>query len=625
MVLATRPSYQEHAPARASVTRAQDGDPEAFTILVQDHGSDIYNYVLRLAGDPEDAHDIVQDVWTRVARHLGSLQDPDRFRPWLYRIARNCSMDFHSAKKCRPQQAQAGVDEDSPVDGLPDDGSDQPERRVVSLDERRKVWETLGRMSECDRTVLFLRESQEMPYSEIADVLGISRNAAEVRVFRARERFRKQFMEVDDAKSACHISPLHLSAWVDGEVDGDAQTDLRRHIESCDACADRVGAIRTGRGLYRGLAFFVVPNSTVAAVLARLSDLVMGGSATNAALGAAAASTAAASTAAVAVGAGTATTAAGVTAGSAAATAGGGLIGQISVAAAAKIAGVALSASVVTGVTATDVTPAAPPPLQQAATIEVHTPSAEAGPSVVFLAREQTPSPAGAASNHADSEHDEPTAASSAGVPGQAHGEQPMETKSQPDALKVAVRAATGPALDVAIDAARDEIRETVRAQVASVLANSLPTEAAVSAPTTAAVSSPPALGSLDAYITGKLASGLAQGTNAVGGIPASAQAQATASIQPGTAGASAVAASTIDAAKESISHRMADAQSRLDAASATISAAMQSTQSVATSGAQTSSQAATGGSAASAPSPPAFGDAITSAIEAAMSKSFGQ
>ncbi len=112
------------------------------------------------------------------------------------------------------------------------------------------MWETLGGLSEGDRLILYLRESQELPYAEIAETLGISCNAAEVRVFRARERFRKEFMHVDDAPSACNISPLQLSAFVDGEMGVASRTMLERHAATCHGCTQRLHAIAAGRQLY---------------------------------------------------------------------------------------------------------------------------------------------------------------------------------------------------------------------------------------------------------------------------------------------------------------------------------------------------------------------------------------
>lgn len=83
------------------------------------------------------------------------------------------------------------------VEDFEDKDSTGPEEMTLSRDNQRKVWETLGALSERDRTALFMREYQGENYAAIAERLGISRNGAEVCVFRARERFRRLFLEVD--------------------------------------------------------------------------------------------------------------------------------------------------------------------------------------------------------------------------------------------------------------------------------------------------------------------------------------------------------------------------------------------------------------------------------------------
>jgi RNA polymerase sigma-70 factor, ECF subfamily len=128
----------------ASILRAQTGDAAAFSDLVQKHERVIYNLALSIVRNAEDAADIVQDVWVRVARHLPQLREPERFGPWLYRIARNCSMDFYNARRAQPQADRGRDDQqdDAPFD-VPDSQDYAPEEQLLSLDERRKVWEAL--------------------------------------------------------------------------------------------------------------------------------------------------------------------------------------------------------------------------------------------------------------------------------------------------------------------------------------------------------------------------------------------------------------------------------------------------------------------------------------------------
>jgi RNA polymerase sigma-70 factor (ECF subfamily) len=237
------------------IARAQAGDEAAFAELVQRYERPIYGFVLGLVRNTDDARDLLQEVWMRVARHLPQLREPARFTPWLYRIARNCCMDFLQSRKTRMYATLSPGDgeDDEPRFDPPDLNAEAPDQHVVSLDERRKVWEALGSLSERDRTALFLREFEELPYAEIGRVLSITPNAAEVRVFRARERFRRQFSRVEAAVPSCNVGPLQLSALVDGELSRAARTMLQRHVDDCADCTSRLEQMHTGRRMYGGL------------------------------------------------------------------------------------------------------------------------------------------------------------------------------------------------------------------------------------------------------------------------------------------------------------------------------------------------------------------------------------
>jgi RNA polymerase sigma factor (sigma-70 family) len=376
MVVARGIPYSAPNPLLACVVRAQAGDASAFTQLVRDHQHAIYSLVLGIVRNTEDAGDIVQDVWVKVARHLPQLREPERFVPWLYRIARNCSMDFCNCRKKRPQAAyQRDGDEDDSFD-VPDSSTYVPEQELLSLDERRKVWEALGALSESDRTVLFLRESRELPYAEIARILGITCNAAEVRVFRARERFRKQFIEVEEAAPECNISPLQLGAYVDGELGEATQKMLERHIHSCTECTSRLTAIESGRVLYRGIGLFLMPSGLTASILTNLPILGFASAATAAAgTGVAVAATrGAAATGAAASGA-AATTGAAATGAVAAATvtaAAGAGSSTFGAGIAAAVAAAAMTGSVAVEYAETSV----PTPAPAAAVVEIAAPPA---------------------------------------------------------------------------------------------------------------------------------------------------------------------------------------------------------------------------------------------------------
>ena len=74
---------------RDLILKARRNDVEAYNLLVSRWEKRIYNYLLRLVGNREDAMDLNQDVFLKAYQNLKRLEDPARFGPWLFRIAHN--------------------------------------------------------------------------------------------------------------------------------------------------------------------------------------------------------------------------------------------------------------------------------------------------------------------------------------------------------------------------------------------------------------------------------------------------------------------------------------------------------------------------------------------------------
>src|SRR6266516_2623318 len=96
------PSYpppQDETTILDIVRRARDGDDTSFTVLYHWYYSHIYNYLVRLVGNRQDASDLVQETFVRAWRGLPGIYDGRRFRGWLYKIATNLALDHLRRKK----------------------------------------------------------------------------------------------------------------------------------------------------------------------------------------------------------------------------------------------------------------------------------------------------------------------------------------------------------------------------------------------------------------------------------------------------------------------------------------------------------------------------------------------
>jgi RNA polymerase sigma-70 factor (ECF subfamily) len=222
-----------------------DGDP--VPALREQYGRQVFRWILRVVRNYEDAEDVAQEVWVKVADGLPHLRNKEKIAPWLFQIARNSALDLLEKQKSRPQAAYGALPEDYGAE-LASPEQSQPEQELLRLDQRRQVWEALGYLSERDRTALSLREYHALSYREIGEALAISRGAAEVLVFRARQRFRQHYQRVENAAPSCGAVRIRIGAISGQHVSDDPQ--LREHFRQCSSCSELLQRISLGRRVF---------------------------------------------------------------------------------------------------------------------------------------------------------------------------------------------------------------------------------------------------------------------------------------------------------------------------------------------------------------------------------------
>ena len=95
----------------ALVTRAREGDQDAFRVLVERHSTRLFQLAFRMTGNEQDAEDTVQETFLRAYKQLGRFESRAGFGTWLHRIAANCSLDLLRKRKRRDESIDA-VDAD---------------------------------------------------------------------------------------------------------------------------------------------------------------------------------------------------------------------------------------------------------------------------------------------------------------------------------------------------------------------------------------------------------------------------------------------------------------------------------------------------------------------------------
>jgi RNA polymerase sigma-70 factor, ECF subfamily len=165
---------------QALLERYRNGDREAFSDLVVRYQRPIYNAAFWLLRRAEDASDVTQTVFLRVAERLDEYDPKYKFFSWIYRIAVNESLNL-----LRHNGREEALDDE--ID-IPDGERANPEWQVGEAQVSRRIQSALMTMSMNDRTVLTLRHFSECSYQEISQILELGEKTVKSRLFEARHR-----------------------------------------------------------------------------------------------------------------------------------------------------------------------------------------------------------------------------------------------------------------------------------------------------------------------------------------------------------------------------------------------------------------------------------------------------
>lgn len=173
------------------VAVAQEGNREAFGILVERYQERVLNLVYRRLNDREIALDVAQEVFIKAYRALPRFRGTARFYTWLFRIAINESTTAH---RRRARQRAVSLDaEGSEGQKVPTPGDErfEPGAEAQRFDERAMVRRGIAELEDDLAQVLLLRDIDQLSYQEVADTLEIPLGSVKSRLHRARGALRQ--------------------------------------------------------------------------------------------------------------------------------------------------------------------------------------------------------------------------------------------------------------------------------------------------------------------------------------------------------------------------------------------------------------------------------------------------
>ena len=159
---------------RKVIERVLEGDSEAFNLLIRQWERPIYNFIVRMIGDRNEAMDLSQDCFMKAYRELRTLKDRDRFSSWLYRIAHNACLS-----EIRKNYGKTWVELD------PDLGSIES-----PVENRLAVEKALAQLPPDQREAVILKVFQSLKFEEIAAIQDAPISTVKSRLYMGFEKLR---------------------------------------------------------------------------------------------------------------------------------------------------------------------------------------------------------------------------------------------------------------------------------------------------------------------------------------------------------------------------------------------------------------------------------------------------
>lgn len=172
------------------------GDASAFTPFVESFQAKIFQYTWLMCGQREDAEEVAQETLMRVFQSFDQLRDPAQVKAWVFRIAKNyCLMKrrrsvFAPARELSLDELHPDAGEGGFALQVPD-GGERPDAAILRGELSERLEQALRALPETYRSVVLLRDVEELTTAETASILDISEDNVKQRLHRGRLALRK--------------------------------------------------------------------------------------------------------------------------------------------------------------------------------------------------------------------------------------------------------------------------------------------------------------------------------------------------------------------------------------------------------------------------------------------------
>jgi RNA polymerase sigma-70 factor, ECF subfamily len=178
-------SSESDQPEIEWMRRIREGDMEAFRLLVETHQSRIVGTISKMLGSDVEAEDLAQQVFIRVWRSAPRYKPTAKFTTWLFRITRN--LVFNEMRRKRHF-----VDHTDDLAEPVERKERAPDQVLLEEELQTAIQDAISKLPDAQRLAIVLRRYEELPYEEIAKVMGTTVPAVKSILFRARAELRER-------------------------------------------------------------------------------------------------------------------------------------------------------------------------------------------------------------------------------------------------------------------------------------------------------------------------------------------------------------------------------------------------------------------------------------------------
>lgn len=175
------------------IKQFKNGDERAFERLVAKYSNYVCSIAFNIIGDPHLAADMAQEAFLKAYRKLAHLDEPNRFKAWIFSIVRTSCIDYLRRERLKP----CSLDRLSEQEGIEPPQSSRRGAVTEEVEElRERVLATISQLPKIYQQIILMKHLRSMSYREMADFLGVPTATIESRLYRARLLLKERLQDL---------------------------------------------------------------------------------------------------------------------------------------------------------------------------------------------------------------------------------------------------------------------------------------------------------------------------------------------------------------------------------------------------------------------------------------------